>query len=99
MTIKYKRLQIAALSLTIAGFSLTGIATLARQSDQQTQPDNARNNKGDNGKVGTTADQQQNNLADRELAKKKFANPSPAILHSPLAHTTLKSSCATAWLL
>jgi len=70
MTIKYKTLQIAALGLGIAGFSVTGISTLARQSDQQTQPDNTRNNKGDNGKGGTTADQQANNPADRELAKK-----------------------------
>src|ERR1700730_16588179 len=62
MTIKYKTLQIAALGLGIAGFSATGISTLARQSDQQTQPDNTRNNKGDNGKGGTTG--------DRELAKK-----------------------------
>jgi hyperosmotically inducible protein len=64
MTIKYKTLQIAALGLGIAGFSVTGISTLARQSDQQTQPDNTRNNKGDNGKGGTTADQQANNPAD-----------------------------------
>jgi hyperosmotically inducible periplasmic protein len=70
MTMKYRTLQIAALGLGIAGYSVTGISTLARQSDQQTQPDNTRNNKGDNGKGGTTADQQTNNPADRELAKK-----------------------------
>jgi hyperosmotically inducible periplasmic protein len=65
MTIKYKTLQIAALGLGIAGFSATGITTLARQA-----ADNTRNNKGDNGKGGTTADQQPNNPADRELTKK-----------------------------
>lgn len=70
MTIKFKTLQIAALGLGIAGLSVTGTSTLARQSDQQAQPDNSRNNKGDNGKGGTTADQQQNNPADRELARK-----------------------------
>jgi osmotically-inducible protein OsmY len=70
MTLKLKTLQIAALGLGIAGFSVTGISALARQSDQQTQPDDTRNNKGDNGKNGTTADQQQNNPADRELVKK-----------------------------
>ena len=70
MTIKYKTLQIAALGLGIVGFSVSGISTLARQWDQQTQPDNTRNNKGDNGKNGTTADQQKDNPADRELAKK-----------------------------
>ncbi|HEX3543788.1 MAG TPA: BON domain-containing protein, partial [Candidatus Acidoferrum sp.] len=70
MTIKYKVVQIAALGLGIAGFSMTASSTVARQSDQQTQPDNTRNNKGDNGKGGTTADQQPNNPADRELAKK-----------------------------
>lgn len=70
MTIKYKAVQIAALGLGIAGFSMTAGSTVARQRDQQTQPDNTRNNNGDNGKGGTTADQQPNNPADRELAKK-----------------------------
>jgi hyperosmotically inducible protein len=70
MTIKYKAVQIAALGLGIAGLSMTAGSTVARQRDQQTQSDNTRNNNGDNGKGGTTADQQPNNPADRELAKK-----------------------------
>jgi hyperosmotically inducible periplasmic protein len=70
MTKKYKALRIAALSLGIAGFSLTSPPAHAWQSDQQPQPDNTRNNKGDSSKGAVTADQQKETTADREMAKK-----------------------------
>ena len=70
MTKNCKVFRIAALSLGIAGFSLITLPGQARQSDPQAQPDNTKNNKGDNQKGAVTADQQKETAADRELAKK-----------------------------
>jgi hyperosmotically inducible protein len=70
MTKNCKLFRIAALGLSIAGFSLTTLPGQARQSDPQAQPDNTKNNKGDNQKGAVTADQQKETAADRELAKK-----------------------------
>jgi hyperosmotically inducible protein len=67
--INYRSLQIAALGLGLAGFSLAAVPAHAQQ-DPQTQPDNTRNNKGDDSKGAVTADQQKMNPADREIAKK-----------------------------
>jgi hyperosmotically inducible periplasmic protein len=70
MTISYKVLQIAALAAGISGFSFNALPGYARQSDPQAQPDNSKNNKGDNQKGAVTADQQKETAADREMAKK-----------------------------
>jgi hyperosmotically inducible protein len=67
--INYRSLQIAALGLGLAGFSLAAVPAHAQQ-DPQTQPDNTGNNKGDDSKGAVTADQQKMNPADREIAKK-----------------------------
>jgi hyperosmotically inducible protein len=70
MTKSYKALQIAALATGIAGFSFNALPSFAWQSDPQAQPDNTKNNKGDNQKGAVTADQQKETAADREMAKK-----------------------------
>jgi hypothetical protein len=70
MTTKLKTIRIAALSLGIAGFSLCAMPAQAAQSDPQAQPDNTRNNKGDNSQGAVTADQQKISPADRDLTKK-----------------------------
>lgn len=67
--INYRSLQIAALGLGLASFSLAAVPAHAQQ-DPQAQPDNTRNNKGDDSKGAVTADQQKMNPADREIAKK-----------------------------
>jgi hypothetical protein len=51
----------------LSGFLFTGVPAHARQSDQQTQPDNTANNKGDNSKAAATADNQREFAADRDL--------------------------------
>jgi hyperosmotically inducible protein len=70
MARKFAVLQIAALSFGLAGFTATSLPAGARQSDQQAEPDNTKNNKGDNNKGAMTADEQKETAADRELAKK-----------------------------
>jgi hyperosmotically inducible protein len=52
-------------SLIACGLTFAG-ATFA----QDTQPDNTKVNKRDRGATATTADQQKNNLTDRELTQK-----------------------------
>ena len=70
MTKNYKALQIVALTFGIAGLSISTAPGYAQQSDPQAQPDNTKNNKGDNQKGAVTADQQKETAADREMAKK-----------------------------
>ena len=67
--INNRSLRIAALGLGLAGFSLAAVPAHAQQAPQ-TQPDNTKNNQGDNDKGAVTADQQKMNPADREIAKK-----------------------------
>lgn len=69
MTLTNRSLRIAVLGLGLAGFSLAVVPAPASQ-DSQTQPDNTKNNEGDNKKGAVTADQQKTNPADRDLAKK-----------------------------
>ncbi|MEQ1352514.1 MAG: BON domain-containing protein [Candidatus Acidiferrum sp.] len=69
MTLTNSSLRIAVLGLGLAGFSLAVVPVRAQQ-DPQTQPDNTKNNEGDNKKGAVTADQQKMNPADRDLAKK-----------------------------
>jgi hyperosmotically inducible periplasmic protein len=69
MTKNYKALQIAALTFGIVG-SFNALPGYTRQSDPQAQPDNTKNNKGDNQKGAVTADQQKETAADRDMAKK-----------------------------
>ncbi len=69
MNKNYKTLQIAALTFGIVG-SFNALPGDARQSEPQAQPDNTKNNKGDNQKGAVTADQQKETAADREMAKK-----------------------------
>src|ERR1700694_4946445 len=83
---KYKALRIAALGLGIAGFSLAGPLAHAGQSDQQAQPDNTKNNKGDSSKGAVTADQQKETTADREMAKKIRKSIASDSSLSPYAH-------------
>ncbi len=66
----HKSILIATLGFGIAAVSLTSTQLDARQSDQQTQPDNTRNNKGDANKDAVTADKQKESPADRDLAQK-----------------------------
>ena len=70
MSKNLKVLQIVALTIGMAGFSANAVPGYARQSDPQAQPDNTKNNKGDNQKGAVTADQQKETAADREMAKK-----------------------------
>ena len=70
MTTKLEFVRIAALSLGIAGFSVCSVPAHAAQSDPQAQPDNTKNNKGDNSPGAVTADQQKMSPADRDMAKK-----------------------------
>lgn len=70
MSKNLKVLQIVALTIGMAGFSANALPGYARQSDPQAQPDNTKNNKGDNQKGAVTADQQKETAADREMAKK-----------------------------
>ncbi len=67
--INNRSLRIAALGIGLAGLSLAAVPAHAQQ-DPQTQPDNTKNNQGDNDKGAVTADQQKMNPADRDLAKK-----------------------------
>ena len=62
-------IRIVALGLGLSGFSLAAVPAHAQQ-DPQAQPDNTKNNQGDNDKGAVTADQQKMNPADREIAKK-----------------------------
>lgn len=67
--INNRSLRIAALGLGLVGFSLAAVPAHAQQGPQ-TQPDNTKNNHGDDKKGAVTADQQKMNPADREIAKK-----------------------------
>lgn len=70
MTINFTSLRIAALGLGIVGFSAGSIPAAPIQADSQAQPDNTKQNKQDRNKDAVTADQQKENPADRDLAKK-----------------------------
>jgi hypothetical protein len=63
--INNRSLRIAALGIGLAGLSLAAVPAHAQQ-DPQTQPDNTKNNQGDNDKGAVTADQQKMSPADRE---------------------------------
>jgi hypothetical protein len=58
--INNRSLRIVALGLGLSGFSPM------RSRTPQAQPDNTKNNQGDNDKGAVTADQQKMSLADRE---------------------------------
>jgi hyperosmotically inducible periplasmic protein len=69
MPINRRALRIAVLGLSIVGFSTSSVPAFA-QADPQAQPDNTKQNKEARSKDATTADQQKETTADRDLAKK-----------------------------
>jgi hyperosmotically inducible periplasmic protein len=62
-------IRIAVLALTCAALPMVA-SSRVWPSEQQSQPDNTANNKGDNSKGAVTADRQKEAPADREMAKK-----------------------------
>jgi len=60
---RFLRAGLLACSLTLTGAAIA-------QDPGSTKPDNTKVNKQDRGATATTADQQKNNLTDRELTQK-----------------------------
>jgi hyperosmotically inducible periplasmic protein len=69
MPINRRALRIAVLGLSVVGFSTSSVPAFA-QADPQAQPDNTKQNKEARSKDATTADQQKETTAERDLAKK-----------------------------